>query len=427
MEEKDKKDDVPKKEENTASEENKKQDISSDNLMSDKNNENKSEDDFSKKETKDVSTHTVKKKKDDIPKHDSSIDKEMGKEKSKKTGKDFLEKVRENPWIASTLVLGIIVIILLFMGFGNSVTGNAITGNAVSPEVAGENLLSFAEQQDMPGDVKLGNISEFNTYFYEASLLIDGQEVPVYITTDGEYIVSNPVPLNFTTPEQPEQVDASAPGQENQQPGSEVSIKSDLPLVELFIMTHCPYGTQAEKGFIPMVRAMGDSIDANIRFVHYFMHGDVEEEETYRQLCIREEQNDKYLDYLECFLEGDGNADSSGYVANGNDPETCMQEAGVDIDAVEQCVDSGKAEEYYAADSELSEQYGVRGSPALVVNGEVVQSGRDAVSYLNTVCGAFNNAPEVCNSQDNLGLSSSAPQPGFGWEGTMTGSTGAQC
>jgi len=36
-----------------------------------------------------------------------------------------------------------------------------------------------------------------------------------------------------------------------------------------------------------------------------------------------------------------------------------------------------KAEEYYADYSELSEEYAVRGSPTLVVKGNIVSSGSD--------------------------------------------------
>ena len=41
--------------------------------------------------------------------------------------------------------------------------------------------------------------------------------------------------------------------------------KSDKPLVELFVMAYCPYGTQAEKGLIPVIELLGDKIDASIK------------------------------------------------------------------------------------------------------------------------------------------------------------------
>jgi hypothetical protein len=187
-------------------------------------------------------------------------------------------------------------------------------------------------------------------------------------------------------------------------------------------MTHCPYGTQAEKGFIPFMDAFGENIDAKIRFVHYFMH-EPEETETPIQICIREEQSEKFIPYLKCFLEGNGVVDPNyGLVMEGKNSQECMKEVGVDEDKVQSCVDSGKWEEYYAVDSQLSQSYGVQGSPTLVINGVIVSSGRSPSAYQSAVCSSFNEAPEECD----LALDSNTPNPYFGWEinsqATATGS-----
>jgi protein-disulfide isomerase len=182
-----------------------------------------------------------------------------------------------------------------------------------------------------------------------------------------------------------------------EEPQSQEIVKSDKPKVELFVMTHCPFGTQAEKGMIPVYNELGNLIDAKIRFVHYFMH-DPEEAETPRQVCIREEQPDKFIPYLECFLEeGDNNK--------------CITEAKIDTTKLNDCI-SKNAENYYKDDSELSEGYGVQGSPSLIINGKMVNSARDSQSYLKIICSAFNTPPEICNTAE---LSSQSPSPGFGY------------
>jgi len=180
------------------------------------------------------------------------------------------------------------------------------------------------------------------------------------------------------------------------------------PQVELFVMTYCPYGTQAEKGIIPALKALGDKIDAKIRFVHYFMHGDQEEAETYTQVCIREEQSDKYLDYLECFLE-DG------------DSSRCLGEIGIDENSLNTCIDS-KAKGYYAEDSALSQSYSVQGSPTLVINGVQSDAGRSSQLYLQGICEAFSKAPSECSQA----LSAETPSAGFGYNTASSGST-ASC
>lgn len=186
--------------------------------------------------------------------------------------------------------------------------------------------------------------------------------------------------------------------------------KQDVAYAEVFVMTHCPYGTQVEKGVLPVVDALGSKGNITIRFVHYFMHGDKEEAETYNQVCIREEQNDKYYAYLKCFL-------------NASDSPGCLVKTGVDQAKLNTCLDT-KAKDYYAIDSALSNKYGVGGSPTVVINGAQVDANRDSASLLSLICSGYKNAPAECSTQ----LSSTAPSPGFGYAQTGASSnTQAQC
>ncbi len=299
---------------------------------------------------------------------------------------ELLETVRGNPWIISTFVLGALVLILLISNLG-VMTGGFITGGAIGVNEAGEKLLNFYQARGVEG-LSLDSVEE-ESGLYKINFDYQGSIIPIYMTKDGKYLLAgNLNPIDF---------EAS--------PQSQDIPKSDKPKVELFVMTHCPYGTQAEKGIIPTIKALGDTIDAKIRFVHYFMH-DPEKEETPRQVCIREEQSEKYYAYLECFLE-DGDSDR------------CLTEAGIDKNKLDSCI-KNNAEGYYAADSELSKGYGVGGSPTLVINGQIVDSGRDSQSFLDTICSAFNNAPKECEQE----LSSTTPSPGFGYgEGSDTGAS----
>ena len=298
------------------------------------------------------------------------------------------KRLRKNPWIISTFILGTLIILLLVLPFSTGLTGKTISKNK-----AAELVLGFVESQTGEG-AEVVDVS-LESGLYEVTILFEGSEVPLYLTADGEKLVQGVIPLSVIN-------------QQTQTPEPPEVTKSNVPEVELFVMTHCPYGTQAEKGLIPTMKVLGDTMNAKIRFVHYFMH-DPEETETSRQVCIREEQPDKFLDYLECFLE-DGDSDR------------CLTEVGIDKVAMETCISNGNADTYYAEDSALSEGYGVRGSPALVINGEIISSGRDPASYLDTICQAFNEAPEECGET----LSSATPTPMWGWEATGS-ATNAQC
>lgn len=306
--------------------------------------------------------------------------------KEKISGGNFTNKVRENPWILSTLVLGIVTLILLAGNFSGGMTGKVVSSTEV-----GNNLVEYLNGV-ADSEITLVSVED-EGYMYLVTIEFKEEEIPVYVTKDGSYYTMNLLPITTES------------SSNNQEQVQDIP-KSDKPVVELFVMTHCPYGTQAEKGFIPAIKALGDTIDANIRFIHYFMH-EPEETETPIQVCIREEQPDKYLDYLECFLE-DGDSDR------------CLTEVEINQGELDDCVNK-RAEEYYTEDSDLSENYGVKGSPTLVINGKIVSSSRSPSAYLDSICQAFNDAPNECSTE----LSSATPSPMWGYdEGTETS---AQC
>lgn len=329
-----------------------------------------------------------------------------------------VSKIKKNPWMIATIVLGIIVLILLGLIFFKG----SLTGKVISGEDAGKKIVEFLNG-------RTGGGVEYVSYedkgdLYAVTVNYQDQKIPVFITKDGEYFVQGAVPLSLsnttTTPTTPEcSTDSDCADGETCQGGYCIAPpkeleKSDKPKVELFVMTHCPYGTQAEKGLIPAIKALGTKADIKIRFVHYFMHGDNEEAETYNQVCIREEQNAKYISYLECFLEA-------------GDSAACLKKASIDTAKLNACLADGnkKAKEYYEVDKKLSNQYGVQGSPTLVINGAEANSGRDSASYLKTICSAFNKAPTAeCSKQ----LSSASPGPGFGTATTTySGGAGGGC
>lgn len=318
--------------------------------------------------------------------------------------KKRLKNLSKNYWAVATILLGALLVVLLILN----------STSTISKSEAGQRVLDFAEQQGVEAslvDVKAqGSV-------YEVILNIEGQEAGVYITKDGENFVPQLIPLTGNS------VDNS-----DSSGDSVVDVpKSDKPVVEMFIMSHCPYGTQIEKGMLPVARLLKDEIDFEIKFVYYAMHGEVEVNEQTRQYCIQEEQNDKYLDYLECFLE-DG------------DSSRCLTETGIDIAAMESCV--AEADEQFDITKNLedesswlsgrfpmynvhledNEKYSVGGSPTLVINGVQASSSRDSASLLDVVCSAFNEAPEECDDT----LSSAQPSPGFGFD-TTSGDTTATC
>ncbi|MBN1283402.1 MAG: hypothetical protein JXA24_06500 [Proteobacteria bacterium] len=191
--------------------------------------------------------------------------------------------------------------------------------------------------------------------------------------------------------------------------------KRDRPDVDVFVMSHCPFGTQIEKGLLPVWDLFGDKIDLNIRFVGYAMHGKREVDEQLKQHCVAAQGKGKFRKYLECFLR------------DGAESDRCDKEAKVDAAALAACiretdrrlgVTAGLEDKSkwmgrfppFPIDAELGEKYGVRGSPTVVINDAVVQSGRSPKALRDAICMGFKEKPEECAKE----MDDSTPSPGFG-------------
>ena len=331
--------------------------------------------------------------------------------KEHKVKKQESKKIKVS-WKRISLMLGALLVISVVLNVTN--TTGSIGG--VSQEDITQNVETFLEENYAGIDVEILEVTE-RAGLYEIALNVksegQSQRMISYATKDSSLLFPTAIPMDAET------ATTDPTQQQAQQPPAQDITKSDKPKVELFVMSHCPFGTQAEKGMIPVAELLGDKIDFDIKFVNYAMHGEKEVNEQARQVCIMNEQSDKYFDYLWCFLDSD-------------DYTTCLSEAKIDTSKVDACVtkldtefkitemlndqaswSGGRFPQFLVHDAE-NKQYGVRGSPTLVINGQTVSSARDSASYLATVCSAFNNAPEECNEQ----LSGVSPSSGFGLSGS---------
>lgn len=191
--------------------------------------------------------------------------------------------------------------------------------------------------------------------------------------------------------------------------------KKEVPEVELFAMSYCPYGTQMEKAILPVQELLGDKANIQVKFVDYVMHGEKEIMENTRHYCIQNNQQNKFWNYLECFLED-------------SETDKCLQETEIDQTKLESCVNE-EIEKHnllngtgnyppYPLQTELNEEYGVEGSPTFVVNGETLDVSRTPEDVKEVVCAAFTEKPSECEQT----LSTESPSAGFGFSGSGTDS-----
>ncbi len=291
---------------------------------------------------------------------------------------------------------------------GLLIAGAFVYTNLVGPKETAAEKSSLAQQtaekaikyiNDNPnltggGTASLISVLEDGSV-YKIHLKIGEQEYDSYVSKDGKLLF----PSAYDIGEQPKT--ETAPADETQQGKvtCEDLKKSDTPLFESFVVSNCPYGLQMQRILDEVVKNV-PSLASNIK-VEYIgsieggkitsMHGDEEAQENLRQICIREEEADKYWGYVDCHIQ---KGDVSG----------CLASVGVDTQKLNTCMsDASKGLKYAQEDFDSQNKYQVTGSPTLFLNGEKVSEfdfgGRTAEALKTLLCCGFNTQSDICSQK----------------------------
>jgi len=316
-------------------------------------------------------------------------------------------------YIIGAVILLLIIVFAVYSKNGNSFK-NLFSKN-ITKEEAKAKFQDFVTKNVPAGtQIEVKDATEENG-LYKIPIVVAGQpEIDSYMTKDGLKLFPQAIDLAAADAAAAAANDtANAPTA----PAQEIP-KSDKPVVKLFVMSYCPYGTQIEKGILPVLKTLGSKINYTMEFVNYAMHSDKEIAENLTQYCIQKNEPAKLSSYLTCFLKkGEGTTDA------------CMQTALVNVAKVKSCVAETDAKFNITKDAadktkwskgtyppfnvnaDDNAKYSVQGSPTLIINDvEATAAGRDSASLLKTICGAFNTPPAECKTT----LSTTAPAPGFG-------------
>lgn len=152
------------------------------------------------------------------------------------------------------------------------------------------------------------------------------------------------------------------------------------PQVELFVMSYCPFGVQAEEELLPFIAKYGDAVDFNLRFIANLvehtetdeetetdtlkftsLHGETEVIENLRQIAVAQLYPDQFFDYLLCRAKHLKSAWTE-----------CAEKLGLDIGKVSQAVDSEEIKQLFVSDIQRATALGIQSSPTLVVDGKVI-------------------------------------------------------
>ena len=143
------------------------------------------------------------------------------------------------------------------------------------------------------------------------------------------------------------------------------------PTLELFVMSYCPYGVQAEEKIIPIIKEFGNKIDFKLQFIaqekeepspqditpFVSLHGYPEVAENIRQLLIAREYPDRYLDYILCR----GKKLEKSW-------EDCAEKLGMDVAKIQELFDSPEAEQLFRENIRRAAELGIKASPTILVD-----------------------------------------------------------
>ncbi len=199
-------------------------------------------------------------------------------------------------------------------------------------------------------------------------------------------------------------------------------IKSDKPKVDLYVMSYCPYWTQAEKAVLGLLDSK--YIDFNIKFVHYLMHWEKEGKENLLQYCIQKEEKEKFSKYLWCFLEAWNSKD-------------CLEKNKIDMKKIKKCeIETDKKYDItknintntkrfadFNIDRIEGQKAWIQGSPTLVINGlKIDLVKRSERWFAEIICKTFKKAPKICEDLNKFSDKVYSPWFGFkNWNAKIQG------
>lgn len=288
-------------------------------------------------------------------------------------------KLKINIFQAISILLAIgLVASIKFRPIGCFVAGD--------PNLVGQNTVNFINENLLPDGIR-ARLKEatIENKMYKLVIEVQGRSSDVYVSGDGKLLFPAAIDMTEEIPKQEiKTAKFDAPD-------------SETPEVMLFVMSFCPFGQQAENAMIPVVELLGDKVTIEPHFIVSVsgedvnsLHGEFEAKEDMRQACIWKEYGQKvFWSYIKEF----------NGICNRENIDTCWKEkaeaVGIDVSKIEECVNK-EGIELMKADEELTNQYGVRGSPTLIINGEEYYGPRTPDAFKDAICSGFIDPPSEC-------------------------------
>jgi hypothetical protein len=317
---------------------------------------------------------------------------------------------------ALIIIEALVIIALVIILFAKPPYQKA--GTILSSQEVAKKAIDYINEKFMTGKNKASLLSVIEENgVYKMEIKIGNNKYISYVTKNGELLFPEAIDL---TPPEPK----SFP-------------KTQKPEVDLFVMSFCPFGNQAEEMLIPVVGLLKDKADIELHYIIYSnyatgfpdycldkenkfcsMHGVGELNQDVRELCVWKYQKDKFWDFVK---EINQNATSKDVDQKW---EKIAQDLGIDVEKIKACQEN-EALDLLAKEKELTikeylvqnpaqhqgnESTTISASPTLVINGVIYDGQRSSEEFKKAICSAFKNPPQECKQS----LSESSPSTAGG-------------
>ena len=173
------------------------------------------------------------------------------------------------------------------------------------------------------------------------------------------------------------------------------AVKPGAVEVELYVMSQCPYGVQAENAFQEVVEKLGGDVDLKVEFIGSgtagsltSMHGEKEVKGNLVQICAKK-HSPKWFEMILCQNKNFREVDTNW--------EACAAQLGMPTDKIKSCAEGPEGQSLLAASFEKAQKKGARGSPTIYVGGNQYQGGRRPNDFFKAICNAYQgNKPAAC-------------------------------
>ncbi|MBS3099069.1 DsbA family protein [Candidatus Pacearchaeota archaeon] len=276
---------------------------------------------------------------------------------------EYFSWAKNNPWRVMTVLLALILLgVIIFNPLGSS--------SSVSADKAGKNIISFINSNpNIEGEATLVSVEKDGS-FYQATVNFQGQNLPVYLTLDGEYLLTGrpvsldeQIPLIENTQTPPPSLEAI-----EVEEGNDASLGDEnapVTIVE-FSDYQCPFCQRFWKDTLPKIKETYIET-GKVNFIYkdfpLSIHPQAQIAAEASE-CVRSKGRDeKFWKFHDKIFENQQSLSEENLKA-------WAKELGTDITT---CLKNGQFKDEVQEDFTYGSSIGVSGTPAFFINGILVE------------------------------------------------------